>query len=29
VPGHIPAISPLRPTSPMEPASHVVHFALN
>ena len=25
VPGYIPAISPLRPTSPMEPEIHVVH----
>src|SRR5215213_3508788 len=29
VPGHIPAHTSLRPVSPMEPAIHVVHFALN
>jgi hypothetical protein len=29
VPGHIPAISPLRPISPMESAIHDVHTALN
>jgi hypothetical protein len=29
MPGHIPAISPLRPISPMESAIHDVHTALN